>query len=179
MNNVKTITLPEALPFLNNAQSEHLTLFINPGGELETFFNYKGKLIELHKEKLRMDMGKSTAEEVGEALRSDLIVGLHYGYNIVLHLGASETFDLNGFFSQFTWFKADFFQNANFLKTDYLRKNKILKSDEDKDFFGNQGNYEVKETARIFVLTQAELAEVNSKLLKANEKLGFECVYVK
>lgn len=177
MDKGTTITLPEVLPYLNKDPSDKLTLFINPSGQLETFFNYKGKLIELHKEKLRIEMGKNPAEEIGEELRSLLIMSLHYGYNIVLHLGASENFDIEGFFSQFSWYKKDFFLKANFLKTDYLKKNKLVKDDEDKDFFGNQGGYEVKDTARIFVLTHVEFTEVNTLLAK-NAKLEFECVYV-
>ena len=177
MDKVTTISLPEALPYLNKDQTDKLTLFINPKGDLETFFNYKGKLIELQKEKMRIDFGKNTVEEVGEGLRSNLILSLQYGYNIVLHLGASENFDIDEFFSKFSWYKSDFFKNANFLKTDYLKKNKLIKKDEDKDFFGNNGGYEVKDTARIFLLTHAELVEVNTLLAK-NAKLDFECLYV-
>lgn len=178
MDKVTTITLTDALPFLNKDQTDKLTLFINPSGQLETFFTYKGKLIELHKEKLKIELGKSTAEEVGEQLRSLLILSLHFGYIIVLHLGASENFSIDEFFSKFSWYKSDFFQNANFLNTAYLRKNNLIKDDEDVDFFGNKGGYQVKDTARIIVLTHTELTEVNT-LLEKNKKLDFDCVYVK
>jgi len=177
MDKITTISLTEALPYLNKDQTDNLTLFINPSGQLETFFNYKGKLIELHKEKMKIDLGKNTIEEVGEGLRSLLILSLHYGYNIVLHLGGSENFCIEELFSKFSWYKNDFFKNANFLKTDYLRKNKLIKEEEDKDFFGNQGCYEVKDTARIFVLTHVELVNIDTLLAK-NSKVDFDCVYV-
>jgi len=177
MDKVKKITLPEVLPYLESAQSEKLTLFINPSGQLETFFSYKGKLIEINKEKIKIDIENESVEEVGESIRSQIISGLHYGYYIVFHLGASEYFNLEDFFSYFKWFPKDLFLNANFKNTKYLRKHNLIKEHEDKDHFGNHGAYEVNDKSKFFILTSCELKDLET-LLNNNSNLHLENVYV-
>jgi len=177
MDSIKTIKLAEALPYLDRPQETNVTLFINNKGDLETFFNYKGQLIELNKLKMKIDLGKSTVQEVGEEIRSTIIMGLQKGYCIVLNLGGSENFDLHGFLSKFSWYKNDFFENCNFRNTQYLKKNNLVTKDEDVDHFGNSGGYKVDGSAKIFVLSLMESKDLE-KFLSVNQKINFDCVNV-
>ncbi len=144
---------------------------------METFFNYKGKLIELNKESIKIEKGDTTPEEIGESIRSRIIKWLHYGYYIVFLLGNSKNFDLMKFFSNFEWFPQDFFLNANYKNTKYLRKHNLIKSSEDKDHFGNEGCYEINEKSKFFFLTLCELNEFHT-LLENNQNLVLENIYV-
>lgn len=177
MDSIKTIELTQVLPYLNKQQENNITLFINNKGDLETFFNYKGHIIEIYKLKLKIELGNSSVEEIGEEIRSQIIIGLQKGYSIVLHLGETENFDLHEFFSIFSWFKNDFFDNINFKNTEYLKKNNLVKKDEDEDFYGNFGGYEVHENAKMYVLSLIVLEDLE-KFLNVNKKLNFECVNV-
>lgn len=177
MDKASRIGLTEALPYLENSQGDNIILFANPSGQLETFFNYKGRLIEIYKEKMKIDIGKNSIEEVGEEIRALLISGIQYGYSIVLDTGSSENFDIDAFFSKFKWYKSDLFANKNFLNTAYLKKNNMIKPEEDKDHFGNTGGYKCNEAAKIFILTLTEENNLPA-FIKANSKITFETLIV-
>ena len=177
MENISKISLVQALPYLEQEQTEKINLFVNPSGQLETFFNYKGKLLEISKDKMRVDLGKNTIEEVGDDIRANIISGLRLGESIILHTGGSENFNLLEFFSKFSWFKKDFFENSNFLKAEYLKKNKMVKTEEDKDNFGNAGCYKCNQKAKIFVLTHVNFEEIQA-YTNANPNMNFNIIYV-
>ena len=178
MNTIKTIGLQEALPYLSSEPESKIITFCDSTGNLETFFSYKANLIEIHKEKMKIDLGKSTVEEVGEYLRSQIIRNLLYGYSTVLFFGANEEFDIMKFFSQFKWFTKDFFENMNYLNADYIRKNKILKEDEDWDIQHQfKGLWKVREEARIFFLSAIEGNLIES-FLKVNSGVSLNPIKV-
>jgi len=177
MDNITKISLPEALPYLEKAQSEKLTLFVNPDANLETFFSYKGRLQDLHKEKLKIDMGKETGQSVGEKLRYQFIGGLKLGEMIVLNLGTSENFNLDAFFANCKCFPNDFLKNANFMNTAYLRKHNLIKKDEDSDNFGNEGFYKVNAGSKVFILSLCSLDNLET-FLKNNSSYDLETLIV-
>jgi len=79
MDSINTIGLTQVLPYLNKQQESNITLFINNKGDLETFLNYKGHIIDIYKLKIKIDLGKNSVEEIGEEIRSQIIIGLHKG----------------------------------------------------------------------------------------------------
>jgi hypothetical protein len=172
------ITLPNVLPFIQKPPENEIRVFFNTTGQLETFFTYKGNLIDIYKEKLRIDMGKKTLNEYGEELRALLIKFLQYGYTIIFNFGGSETFDLIEFLKQFNWFKEDFFENMNYLSREYLIKNKILKDEEDWDLTNTfQGEWKVRESARLHFLSELSEDKIE-KFFSANSKIPLKSVIV-
>ena len=177
MESTKT-SLAKVLPLIQSPADNEIRVFFNTTGQLETFFTYKANLIDIYKEKLRIDMGKKTINEYGEELRALLIKFLQYGYTIIFNFSGSETFDLIGFLKQFSWFKEDFFENKNYLSRDYLVKNKILKDEEDWDLTNIfQGGWDVRESARLHFLS--ELSEnLIEKFFAANSKIPLKSIIV-
>jgi hypothetical protein len=178
-SNYQTISLPEVLSRLEGEDNAVPNFFINPSEALETFFTYKGTVIELHKLSISIQLGKSSKEKVGEDIRSILVNGLQKGYWIVFLVGSSSSFNLSEFFGQFDFNKSDkkFFNSDNLHDKNYLVSSGILKKEDDKDVFGNQGGYTVGKDSRVVYLTSCEEADIQ-KLKDANKGVEFNYVMV-
>jgi hypothetical protein len=173
------ISLPEVLDILQGQDSSSPNIFVNPSGALETFFTYKGTLVELHKYSIAIQLGKSTKEKVGEEIRSILINGLQKGYWIVFFVGSSSSFDFSEFFSQFDFNKGDknIFNSEKLHDKSYLLSSGILRKEDDQDVFGNQGGYSIAPDSRVVYLTTCDEADL-SKLREVNKNIQFNYVLV-
>jgi len=178
MEAVKKIKLQESLKYIEKIPEGKVTTFFNSSGQLETFFTYKANVIDIHKEKMKIDLGKSSAEEVGESLRSQICAFLQKGYIIVLNLGGNENFDIIKFFSQFPWFSKDLFKDRNYYDRNFLLKSKILTQNEDWDLTNSfKGGYQVMETSRLYFLSGAEEKDVEN-FMKNNSEIPLEALIV-
>jgi hypothetical protein len=153
MEGTKTLQLTDILPLLEGQNTEVPYFFVNPGGSLQTFFTYKGTLIEINKLNLRGKIQTLKKEEISEEIRVNLVNGLQKGYWLVFDVDSNSTFNLKEFFSQFLFYDDNFFNFPKLFDKKYLVEREILKPDEDKDFFGNKGSYKVDERSRIFFLS--------------------------
>ena len=163
----KTIDLTATLKVLENFNSTKSLLFINPEGSLQTFFTYKGTLIEINKMNLKKSIGRATDKENEETIRANLWNGIQKGYWLVFDMDKNCELNLNKFFSAYSFYNKDtFFNHNNFQSKKFLLDSGILKTEEDKDFFGNDGMYRVHDTFKICYLCCCKQEEIET--LKKN-----------
>ena len=178
MEATKKVNLRDSLEYIEKPAEENIQIFFNSSGQLETFFTYKANVIEIHKEKMKLDLGKLEKQELQETLRSQLVAYLQKGYKIIFFFGANEKFDILGFFGQFSWFSSDLFKNKNYLDKKFLLKSKILTENEDFDLMNTcKGAYKVHENARLHFLSETEEKEVET-FMKANSGIPLQAIIV-
>jgi hypothetical protein len=174
-DSIKTVSLPQVLQILEGEAGLNQTYFVDPSGSLETFFTYKGSLLECHKYALKAQL--NGVESVSEEIREKLVNGLKNGEWIVLSSGQDSSFDFSKFFSQFKWFNSKFFQNTEILTKKYLLSSGILKKEEDVDFFGNKEYYRVSEKAKILYYTSCLEGDIK-KIKAANTSVSLEYIFL-
>lgn len=174
-NGYEKIALTQTLAILEGEMTKKPSFFVNEAGTLESFFTYKGTIVEIHKMAMKIQLGKTTHDEVAEEIRSILVSGIQKGYWIVFLMGNTSSFSVAEFFSKLTFNKGDlnFFDNTKLASKDYLCKSEILKKDDDKDFFGNPGGYRVNDSFRVVYLANSAEADI-VKLKEANSKIDFQ-----
>jgi hypothetical protein len=178
MEALKKINLRDSLEFIEKPVEDKITIFFNSSGQLETFFNYKANVIEVHKEKMKLELGKVKKEEMEETIRSQLVAYLQKGYKIVLFFGSNEKFDILGFFETFSWFNSDLFKNKNYFDKKFLLNSKFLKENEDWDLMNSfKGGYKVDPNARIYFLSGIEENEVDT-FMKTNSGIPLQALIV-
>lgn len=174
----KKIALSEVLSILENKlTSNNPILFVNPSATLETFFTYKGTLVEISKHDIKLKLGKTS--DVSDEIRGKLASGIQRGEWVVFTVGSSSSFNFAEFFKQLSFNKGDasFFDNSKILSKDYLKSSGILKEEEDKDFFGNHGYYKVHDDAKVLYLATCEEKDISN--IKANNSgINFEIIVV-
>lgn len=178
-NSYQKIDLGEVLNIIQGPDSSSPNIFVNPTEALETFFTYKGTLIELHKYSISIQLGKTTKEKVADDIRTILINGLQKGYWVVFFVGSSSSFDFSEFFSQFEFNKGDknFFNNEKLHDKNYLLSSGILRKEDDQDVFGNQGGYSVAPDSRVVYLSTCDEAGI-SKMREINKNIDLNYVLV-
>lgn len=169
------ITLNTVLPILEGEDKNNAAyFFLDPNQNLETFFNYKGTLIELGKMNLKIAMGKATPDEIGEEIRATLVGGLQKGYWLVFDIGGSFNMNIKEFFKNFKWFNNGLFEMDKIKDKKFLKESGILKENEDKDFADNKGWYQVNKDSRIFFLGTFDLENVEKfKTNNADVKFNY------
>jgi hypothetical protein len=173
-----TISLAKVLPLIQRVADNNMKVFFNNTGRLEQFFTYKANLIDVHKDVIRIALGKLTTAEYGEELRLTIIKFLQTGYTIIFNFGLNEAFDIVGLFQQFSWYKDDFFENVNYLNTDYLKEKNIVAEEDDFDVTGsNPGCYKVRDNARIHFLSGLG-EDLKEKFMLANSKIPMISIVV-
>jgi len=169
------IELVKTLPILEGEMSKKPIFFVNEQGTLESFFTYKGTIIEIHKMAMKIQLGKATHQEISEEIRNILVSGIQNGSWIVFLIGNTSSFDVAEFFSKLSFNKGDlnFFDNSKLMNKDYISKSGILKDKDDVDFLGNKGGFKVNESSRVVYLANSAEADI-AKLKQANSKIDFE-----
>jgi hypothetical protein len=179
MNSVnKKVNLTEILPLLETEEiSNKPLILVNPEGALETFFTYKGTLVEVYKMNLKIMAGKSSVEEIGEQIRSIISAGLQRGAWIVFYIGSGSDFKIADFFSKLPYVNDNFFKNENFFDKSYLKSTGILKDEEDKDFFNNHGYYKILPKSKVIYLSTCKEEEIET-LINNNANISFDIILV-
>ena len=109
-------------------------------GSVATFFKYKGHLAEIHRELIKVSLGRSTTAEVTEFLRKNLVISMRNGDRLMLDLN-ELTCDLKDAYKDPAVFDAEIvFNYAEWAKEEnYIR---YVKEDENHGIGGlNPGHY--------------------------------------
>jgi hypothetical protein len=158
-NNFKEIKLTEVLS-LDSTQPPW-KLFINPEGQLETFFNYKATLYECQKEAIKLQLGKLTKDELEENFRKILLNEIKMGGHLVFTCGKSSNFDWNSFFKNFSFINENVWNKENLMQKEFLKSNNILTKNEDFGFFNDEGGYLPNQDFRISFLAICDSNELD------------------
>ncbi len=172
----KTIALSDALNYLNTS-SEKPYFFINPGGELETFFTYKGRLVDLNKLKISSSLKHTPTNEVKEEIRVNIISSAKFGEWLIFNIDKNSTLNIKQYMDSLGFDFDSLINPKNFHLRDYYVKHNLLLESEDKDNFGNKGYWNPQETYSISFL--ASCSEEDIKELKTNNEGQFEFILVK
>jgi hypothetical protein len=179
MEGYKSIALTETLELLEGENNPNPLFFVNPSGNLETFFNYKGTLIDIHKYQIKLQLGKITKEEVDKELRATITTGINRGMWIVFFVGSSSEFNYAEFFKQFDFNKGDknFFNNTKLFDKAYLKSCGILTDDLDVDMMGNKFSWKANSSAKIIYLCQCEASDIK-KIKENHTGINFDFYFV-
>ena len=176
MSEYKTITLPQILPYLEGEEDgDKPFLFVNPTGTLETFFTYKGHLLELSKDKISLTLHPEQKEKISENIRTNLLIGMKQGGWVVFTVGQSSSFDLMDFFKNFSYFDKDFFKPNSLRNRDYLLKRSILTDKDDYDNFGNHGSFMVKKEFKAIYLITCKIEDIKN-FISVNKNISFNII---
>jgi hypothetical protein len=179
MEDFKSLALTETLELLEGENKTNPAFFVNPSGALETFFNYKGTLIDLHKYQIKLQLGKVTKQEVDKELRATITCGINRGMWVVFFVGKSCDFNFADFFKQFDFNKGDknFFNNTKLFDKSYLKSSGILTDDLDVDMMGNKFSWKANSSAKIIYLCQTNASDI--KTIKENHPgINFDFYFV-
>jgi hypothetical protein len=105
--------------------------------------------------------------------------GIQKGLHLVINYEKASNFEARNFFSKLKFITKDFWQRKNMLDVNYLRKIGIVNKSNDKDLFGNAGNYRANENFTIAFLSTCPIEEIDN--IKANipEGLNVEYYHIK
>lgn len=172
-----TIELTDALKYIESP-GEKPYFFINPSDALATFFTYKGRMVELNKLKISMELGKIKESEVYERIRSDIISSAKYGEWLVFNIDKNSCFNLKNFFKKLNLDLNSLCNSSKNTKRDYFIETKLLKDSEDYDNFHNKGFWAPNDKFSISFLTSCDEKDIN-ELIQNNEAKDFKLVFVK
>ncbi len=134
-------------------QGDKMPVIIDETYNAETFFKYKGKLIDIANLKLKQDKGQIIGDNIDKEIRQSIRGSLFSGEQIALFLSGEMDFNLIKFFNQFKWFeKSSFFKIKNLHDKEYLKSKEILRKDEDKDVYGNLGSWFPNKDAKMVII---------------------------
>ena len=174
----KLVKLTEVLQFLDGKEENNKPfLFINPSGNLDTFFTYKGNMKEIYKMKMKMEVHPETKEEIGKELHGCLESGMKIGSWVVFHLGNEPKFDLVSFLKQFPFYHKDMFKPETIHDKDFCLSHNIIREENNVDFFGNHGFFTIVDTFKFCFLSTCKPEQVD-ELLKTNSELEFDVIIV-
>jgi hypothetical protein len=173
----KEIDLQGILSVLETYDNNKSLLFVNPDGNLETFFTYKGTLVEINKMHLRKLANMSTDKENEEKIRENLVYGIQMGYWLVFNMGSDSKFNLDNFFKSFSFYNKNTWYNfQNYKDKGFMIKSGLLKNTDDKDVFGNSGGYTPHDTFKICYLCSCPINELET--LKKNIDPSLFDIYI-
>lgn len=172
LTSIKKIPLTDALSFLDSKEENNLPLlFIDPKGDLLTFFNYKGKLREIYKLQMKLILHPEEEEKIEEDLHSIIEIGMRNGSWVVFDLGMSSNFNIKEFFQRFSWFEEKMFLPENIHNKKYCLEHNILREENDIGYFGNKGTMIIQEKFKIIFLSECAKKNIE-KLIECNKSLG-------
>lgn len=174
------IELSDALALLDASEYSKVLFFIDKLERLNSFFTYKGRVVELNKLKLKIAMNKISKKDAEEELRNNIIAAAKMGEWLVFTSDKNSNFNALEFFKDFSlgckggeWFKT-----SDHLTREFYVKNKILKDDLDYDNFKNKGCWNPKSSFKMVFLSNSEDEDV-AELMKHNSDELFKFVYIK
>ncbi|CAD8168799.1 unnamed protein product [Paramecium octaurelia] len=152
----RTIKLQAMLGAMDQDKEEgRISLLLDKTGNAYTFFKYKGTIIDISQFLIaEQNQGKNHEDHVEKA-RKAVVYGLEVGDNLVFSTDL-QTINLNDFFKS-DWYKPEaIFNYQEITNPNYFRAH-LLKPEEDKDGFGNKGQFWPKKELHIVLLqTQKE-----------------------
>jgi hypothetical protein len=166
MEGINEIKLTEVLTLESSLKQQPWKFFVNPEGQLETFFHYKANVFECLKESIKLQLNNLTKEELSENFRKFILNCIKTGGHLILAAGKASNFDWKGFLANFDFIKQDFWIKENLMKRDYLIKSGLLTKNEDFGFFNDEGGFRPNEDFAVSFLCVCSAEEM--KEIKPN-----------
>lgn len=182
VDKLKQIELKDSLALLESSDYTKVLYFVDKNESLNSFFTYKGKILEINKLKIKLLMAKTDDDKkkIINDIKSSICHGAKFGEWLVF------TTDKNSDFNSLEFFKTldieckdySWFDPKNFTDRKYFVDNNILLKELDVDNFGNKGCWRPNEKFKMVFLSNSSDEEI-STLQKNNNNPLFEFVYVK
>ena len=155
--NCKNITLKDMIDAYQVSRDDlkkYCVFFDNTGGNVATFFSYKGHLVDFNKEMMKVETGNKSVADACEVLRTSVIGGMRNGTCVALNMDnympdfkneynkpdGCELWDTDVVFD-FSTFRAD----------EEIYK-KIMKKEEDVDMMGNKWCFSIMKDFQMCLL---------------------------
>ena len=175
----KSIKLTEVLQILDGTEENNKPiLFINPTSTLETFFTYKANMSDIFKLKINLELHPEKKQDISNEIQNSLEAGMKAGYWVVFNLGKDPNFNLVEFLKNFNFYDKNMFKPNNIKDKKYCLEHKILREENDVDYFGNKGYFDIKNTFKFVFLSTCKENEIET-LLKTNNEIEFDVVIAK
>ena len=178
MNSTKEVYLVDLMEILEDNSDPNLTtVFIDETSSVESFLTVKGDLFEIDNLRKKQKITNKSAEEFSEEVRKTMKTFLTIGGFLGVCNASNWQENFFDYLAQFKWFDPNtFFQNRNNKK--YLLEHGILLKEEDKDPFGNLGNWLPPLTKMCIVYnTHRKNIDTIKSYFKGDD--GFEFIIVK
>ena len=174
------IELSASLALLESSEYDKVLYFIDNQERLNSFFTYKGKIVELNKLKLKLSMNKISKKDAEEELRNNIISAAKLGEWLVFTTDKNSGFNAVDFFKQFSLGckSGDWFKTSDHLTREFYVNNKILTSELDYDNFKNKGCYNPNNKFKMIFLSNCDDDDI-SELIKNNSEDFFKFIYIK
>ena len=172
------IKLVEVLQVLEKKEYSKPVIFIDPNESLNTFFTYKGKVLNLAKQKLKLQANMIQLKDAEELVRRTIISALTMGDWLGFELDKNSIFDIKDYFSKFSFYKDDLFNTSNHTVRDTWNTNfKLLNKEEDKDAFGNSGFWKPKDSFKMCFISNVAHEDI-SEFLNLNSTDVFDVILI-
>ena len=173
------IQLTDVLKYLENEEDdpEKPYFFINPSQDLYTFFKYKGNKIDLVKDRLKLDLYPEETEKLKENFLNNLEASMALGGWAVINTEGSASFDILEHFRKFGFNDKEMFKPCKLHDKKYVLSRGLLRKENDVDFFGNKGYFEIKDKFKLCFLSHCNIEDINA-LINCNKDIQFQIIIV-
>jgi len=172
------IKLTEVLKYLENQEPENKPfLFVNPSEDLFTFFKYKGNKVDILKDKIKLDLYPEQKDKIKENLLNNLEAGMALGGWAVFNTETSASFDIMDYLKSIGFDDPEMFKPSKIHDKKYCLSKGLLRKENDVDFFGNKGYFEIKTKFKLCFLSACKIEEIDA-YLKSNKDIDFNVILV-
>lgn len=174
------IELSGALALLDSSEYKKVIYFVDKEERLNSFFTYKGRVVELNKLKLKIAMNKISKKDAEEELRNNIIAAAKIGEWLVFTTDKNSSFSALDFFKDFSLGckGLEWFNTKEHSSREFYVKHKILTDKLDLDNFNNKGFWNVHSGFKMIFLSNCADEDV-AELMKHNSEDAFNYVYIK
>lgn len=178
MNQYEKIQLSDVLKIIEKDEVEDKPfLFINPSGDLATFFKYKGLMKYFSELTQQYSNDPSSKDKIKIELLNLFEIGMKMGYWVVLNMENNPKLNLLEWLSKFDFQDKDMLLPSKIKNKDYCLSQNILRKENDKDINGNYGYFEIKKDFKLVLLSTIKEDQIE-ELLKNNPQLTAKIIIV-
>ena len=172
------IKLTEVLKYLENPEPEDKPfLFVNPSEDLYTFFKYKGNKVDILKDRIKLDLYPEQKDKLKENFLNNLEAGMALGGWVVLNTETSASFEIFEHFKRMDFCDKEMFKPSKIHDKKYCLNQGLLRKENDVDFFGNRGYFEIKDKFKLCFLSACKIEDIEA-FIKTNENIDFNIIIV-
>ena len=124
-------------------------ILVDKSNTAHVYFGHKATMKEFHKEVVACTAGKKTRSDALDVVRKGFIYSMKNGDTMCISLDKTVP-DFNSFWSNSEFPSADIFNFSEFHQ--YKNYMKIVKTEENFDFYGNPGNFSMQKDFRMCIL---------------------------
>ena len=172
------VKLTEVLQFLENPEPvDKPFLFFNPSEDLYTFFKYKGNKIDILKDRIKLDLNPEQKDQIIDHFLNNIEAAMALGGWAVLNTETSASFDVLEYLKRLNFCDKEMFKPSKIHDKKYCLSKGLLRKENDVDFFGNKGYFEIKDKFKLCFLSACKIEEIDA-FLKINENIEFNVIIV-